>query len=143
MAIPKIVHFLWMSETKDKRTMECMDTWKTTLEGYEIREWNSHSFPYGNFAWTRTAAEHKKWAFVTDFFRLWVLEMYGGIYLDADVVLHKNFDEFLEDDFFIGTEFTAQLGPHCMGSVPHPWIPSVYKMEIADWNNRMRIINRL
>ncbi|MDE6068247.1 MAG: hypothetical protein K2F89_04745 [Treponemataceae bacterium] len=123
MSIPKVVHFLWMSETKDKRTLECLETWKTVLRNYEIREWSAKTFPYKDFIWTKTAAEHKKWAFVTDFFRLWVLEKYGGIYLDADIVLHKNFDDFLENSFFIGTEFSSQLGSHCMGSVPcHPFV---------------------
>lgn len=123
MSIPKVIHFLWMSETKDKRTLECLETWKTVLQGYEIREWNAQTFPYKDFVWTKTAAAHKKWAFVTDFFRLWVLKKYGGIYLDADIVLHKNFDDFLENSFFIGTEFSSQLGSHCMGSVPcHPFV---------------------
>lgn len=119
MAISKVIHFLWMSETKDARTEACLKTWREVLADYEIREWSSKTFPYNDFLWTRSAAAHKKWAFVTDFFRLWVLENYGGIYLDADIVLHKNFDDLLEHQFFIGTEYTAQLGSHCMGSVPH------------------------
>ena len=119
MSIPKIVHFLWMSEKKDDRTLLCLESWKKVLNGYEIKEWNSQTFPYKDFAFSRIAAEKKKWAYVTDFFRLWVLENYGGIYLDADIVLHKNFDAFLEHDFFCATEFTRQIGAHCMGSVPH------------------------
>lgn len=119
MAIPKIVHFLWMSETKDERTKRCLENWREVLSGYEIKEWNSQSFPYRDFLWTKTAAEEKKWAFVTDYFRLWVLEKYGGIYLDADIILHKNFDAFLDEKLFIATEFTRQLGPHCIGAEPH------------------------
>lgn len=119
MSIPKIVHFLWMSETKDERTKRCLENWKKILVGYEIKEWDSHSFPYRDFLWTKTAAEKKKWAIVTDFFRLWVLEKYGGIYLDTDIILHKNFDEFLNEKLFIATEFTQQLGPHCIGSEAH------------------------
>ena len=83
--IPKIVHYLWMSSVKDEKTLQCLASWKKYLNGYEIREWNSQTFPYLDFIWTREAAEAKKWAFVTDFFRLWVLHNYGGIYMDADV----------------------------------------------------------
>ena len=115
MAIPKIIHFLWMSETKDEKTEACLASWREHLGDYEIREWNGSSFPYQDFVWTREAVEAKSWAYVTDYFRLWVLYNYGGIYLDADVMLQGNFDGYLECKVFIGTEFTSQLGAHCIG----------------------------
>ncbi len=118
MAIPKVVHFLWMSETKDERTENCLASWREHLGGYEIREWNGSSFPYQDFVWTREATQAKSWAYVTDYFRLWVLYNYGGIYLDADMMLQGNFDGYLECPFFVATEHTRQLGPHCMGSEP-------------------------
>lgn len=121
--IPKIVHFLWMSPEKDEKTLQCLFSWKKHLDGYEIKEWNSETFPYKEFVWTKEAAEAKKWAFVTDYFRLWVLYNYGGIYMDADVLLQKNFDGLLDCNLFAGTEFTQQIGAHCMGSVAgHPYI---------------------
>ncbi len=116
MAIPKIIHFLWMSETKDEKTEACLASWRKHLDGYEIKEWNGKNFPYRDFVWTKEAVEAKSWAYVTDFFRLWVLYNYGGIYLDADVMLQQNFDTFLHHKVFIGTEFTCQLGAHCIGS---------------------------
>ncbi len=116
MAIPKVVHFLWMSETKDEKTEQCLASWRQHLAGYEIREWNGSTFPYNDFVWAREAVQAKSWAYVTDYFRLWVLYNYGGIYLDADVMLQKNFDEYLEYKIFIGTEFTSQLGAHCIGA---------------------------
>lgn len=123
MAIPKIVHFLWMSKEKDENTLRCLESWKKHLGGYEIREWNSETFPYNDFVWTKEATKAKKWAYVTDYFRLWVLYNYGGIYLDADVLLKGNFDRFLKHELFIATEFTVQLAPHCIGSVAkHPFI---------------------
>ncbi len=117
MPIPKIVHFLWMSKEKDEKTLQCLTSWKKHLVGYEIREWNSETFPYNDFVWTKEATEAQKWAYVTDYFRLWVLYNYGGIYMDADVLLQNNFDAFLEHELFIATEFTAQLAPHCMGAI--------------------------
>ena len=32
-------------------------------------------------------------------------------------MLKKNFDLFLNCNFFAGTEYSQQIGPHCMGSV--------------------------
>lgn len=106
-----------MSPDKDENTLQCLASWKQHLNGYEIREWNSETFPYQDFLWTKEAAEAKKWAFVTDYFRLWVLYNYGGIYMDADMLLKKNFDDFLNCSFMCGTEYTQQIGSHCMASV--------------------------
>ena len=46
----------------------------------------------------------KKWAFVTDYVRLFALYHYGGIYMDTDVRVFKNLDRFLEHGYFSGYE---------------------------------------
>ena len=117
--IPKKIHFLWMSETKGDAVERCLESWRHHLQDYEIIEWNKSNFPYEDFLFTREAFSKKKWAFVTDYFRLWVLEKYGGIYLDADVTVNGNFDKFLGNKLFIGTEFTDQIAAHAIGAEPH------------------------
>jgi hypothetical protein len=108
-----------MSETKDEAVERCLESWRHHLHDYEIIEWNKSSFPYEDFLFTHEAFSKKKWAFVTDYFRLWVLEKYGGIYLDADVTVNGNFDKFLGNKLFIGTEFTDQIAAHAIGAEPH------------------------
>jgi mannosyltransferase OCH1-like enzyme len=121
--IPKIIHYLWLSKEKPEKIISCLKTWAAHLKDYEIIEWNDKTFPYNEFLWTKEAFSVQKWAFVTDFFRLWVLKKYGGIYLDADIVVNSNFDAFLNHKLFIGAEFAHQLGPHAIGSEPgHPFI---------------------
>ena len=114
--IPKTIHYLWLSDEKPDNVVACIDSWKQHLKDYEIIEWNKTNFPYNDFLWTREAFSVQKWAFVTDFFRLWVLKNYGGIYLDADVVVRNNFDNFLNHKMFVGTEWLYQLGPHVIGA---------------------------
>ena len=121
--IPKTIHYLWLSDEKPDNVIACLNSWKLHLDGYEIIEWNKSNFPYNDFLWTREAFSVQKWAFVTDYFRLWVLKNYGGIYLDADIVVRNNFDGFLHEKMFIGTEFSEQLGPHAIGAEKeHPFI---------------------
>jgi hypothetical protein len=123
MAIPKVIHYLWLSDEKPANVLACLNSWKEPLKDYKIIEWNKETFPYNDFIWTREAFSVKKWAFVTDVFRLWVLKNYGGIYLDADVVVQDNFDKFLDHKLFIGTEYAWQLGAHVIGSEKdHPFI---------------------
>ena len=65
--IPKKIHFLWMSETKDEAVERCLESWRHHLSDYEIVEWNKSNFPYEEFLFAREAFSKKKWAFVTDF----------------------------------------------------------------------------
>lgn len=123
MSIPKKIHYLWLSEEKSPIVKRCLASWREHLFDYEIIEWNGSNFPFNDFLFTREAFQKKKWAFVTDYFRLWVLEKFGGIYMDADVTLNNNFDAFLGHKLFIGTEFTDQIAAHVIGSeAGHPFI---------------------
>jgi hypothetical protein len=138
--IPKTIHYLWLSEKKPQRIEDCIKSWKKNLDGYQIIEWNKNNFPVNDFFWTREAFSVQKWAFVTDFFRLWVLKEFGGIYLDADVEVNKNFDSFLDNALFIGTEFASQLGPHAIGSIKgHNFISRC----LDYYSNRHFIVNNV
>lgn len=55
-------------------------------------------------------------AFVADYVRLYALHKYGGIYLDTDVQLLKNFDAFLNDGFFVSVEGDIREGEN----IPEP-----------------------
>ena len=44
--------------------------------------------------------ENKKFAFLTDYVRLFVVEKYGGIYFDTDVEVLCSFDDMLDNEAF-------------------------------------------
>ncbi|MFK5879680.1 MAG: glycosyltransferase [Flavobacteriaceae bacterium] len=103
--IPKIIHFCWLSGDKYPKLIEqCMATWKTKLPDYEFILWDTKKFDVESFLWTKQAFETKKYAFASDYIRLHALYNYGGIYLDTDVELLKNFDNLLHLPYFIGLE---------------------------------------
>ena len=92
-----------------------MDTWKEHLKDYEFIELNESNCDININEYVKSAYENKKWAFVSDYFRLLGLYTYGGIYLDTDVKVYKNLDKFLQYDLFTGYEqpnypITATLG---------------------------------
>ncbi len=104
--IPKIIHYCWFGNNeKSEKVQSCMDTWKTILPDYEFKEWNEKDLDLlKNFFYVDEAYKAKKWAFVSDVFRLYALKTMGGIYLDTDVEIKKTFDDLLNLDFFIGSE---------------------------------------
>ena len=105
--IPKIIHYVWLSgERKPREIRKCIASWKKVLPGYRIREWTRKDFPWDSLGdYANEALSVKKWAFATDYLRLWILYREGGIYLDSDVLLKRGIDGFLDNRFFSFIEY--------------------------------------
>lgn len=114
--IPKIIHYIWVGgKEKPADIKRCMATWKKHLEGYKVIEWNESNFDIEQHPFVKAAYEAKKWAYVSDYIRAYAIYNYGGIYLDTDILLLDNFDDFLNHRAFVGFEnpnypFTAAFG---------------------------------
>lgn len=67
---------------------------------YKIIEWNESNFDLNEVPYVKEAYQSKKWAFITDYVRLYALDTIGGIYMDTDVEVLKNLDEFLNQEGF-------------------------------------------
>lgn len=104
--IPRIIHYCWFGKKeKSELAKKCIESWNDKLKGYEIIEWNERNFNIKKAPrFVREAYKVGKYAFVADFVRLYALYNYGGIYLDTDVEVLKNFDKFLGYRSFIGYE---------------------------------------
>ena len=59
--------------------------------------------------YVQQAYDAKKWAFVTDFVRLFAVYHNGGVYLDTDVELIQNIDSLLAYNAFFGYEDTHSV----------------------------------
>jgi mannosyltransferase OCH1-like enzyme len=104
--IPKKIHYCWFGRNpKPKLAQKCIKSWKKYCKGYEIIEWNEDNFDISSAPlYVRQAYDAKKWAFVTDYVRLWAMTKYGGIYMDTDVEVIKPLDQFLKHRAFSGFE---------------------------------------
>lgn len=101
--IPKIIHYCWFGRGKmPKIAKKCIRSWKRLCPDYQIIEWNEENFNIESIVWTKQAYQAKKYAFVADYVRLYVLKNYGGVYLDIDQELIKPVDPFMEHRGFGG-----------------------------------------
>lgn len=124
--IPKKIHYTWFSgEAFPQRIQNCLDSWKKFLPDYEFILWDSKKIETLDNVFLKEALSVKKWAFASDYVRLFAVYSEGGIYLDTDVLLFKNFDAFLDVACFIGQENSfhmvgrevpAFLTSHCFGA---------------------------
>ena len=96
MSIPKIIHYCWFGNNpKPPSVLAYIENWKSKLPDYKIIEWNESNFDIGCCQYVEEAYKKKKHAFVSDYARLYALYHYGGIYLDTDVEVVKNFSPLL------------------------------------------------
>lgn len=103
--IPKVLHYIWVGgNPKPESVGKYIETWKKFCPDYEIIEWNEKNYNVKANRYTREAYEAKKWAFVTDYMRLDILDRFGGIYLDSDVEILKSLDVFLKAPAFSSFE---------------------------------------
>lgn len=107
--IPKKIHYCWLSEDPIPAKLQvCINSWKHYLPDYEIVKWDLKKFPLENSIWVKQAFEKKKYAFATDYIRLYALVTEGGVYLDSDVEVLKSFDDLLHLPYFICKENSPQ-----------------------------------
>lgn len=103
--IPKIIHFCWFGRGEMNRlNRECIQTWGDILPDHEIMLWNEDNFDVHSVRYTSEAYRAKKYAYVSDYVRLYALLKYGGIYLDTDVSVIRSFNDLLDCKGFIGME---------------------------------------
>lgn len=103
--IPKIIHYCWFGRNPlPELAIKCIESWKKYLPDYKIKEWNEDNFNVNIIPYTAEAYKMKKYAFVSDYARFWILYKYGGIYFDTDVEVIKPIDDIIEKGNFIGLE---------------------------------------
>lgn len=124
--IPKTIHYCWFGlGDMPEQAQRCIASWHEHMPDYEFRHWNEDNFDLGMNAYAKEAYEARKFAFVSDFVRLWALEREGGIYLDTDVEVFKPFNDLLGYHAFAGFEGSKHrpVGTCVMASEAHgAWV---------------------
>lgn len=105
--IPKIIHYCWFGGKElPKLAKRCLASWKKYCPDYQIKCWNESNFDVNSNQYVKEAYENKKYAFVTDYVRLYALYNFGGVYMDTDVEIIKSIDDFLNCKGFSSFEST-------------------------------------
>ncbi len=124
--IPKIIHYCWFGGNPlPELAQRCIASWRKFLPDYEIWQWventlhENETLRYENennlfdkvmgfdvemIPYTAEAYRQKKYAFVSDYARFWILYKYGGIYFDTDVEVIRPMNEIVANGNFMGFE---------------------------------------
>ncbi len=103
--IPKVIHYCWFGRNPLPRSArKCISSWQRHMPDYEIKEWNEDNFDINICPYVAEAYAQKKYAFVSDYARFWILHHHGGLYFDTDVELIRPLCHLVEDGNFMGIE---------------------------------------
>lgn len=120
--IPKKIHFCWYGQGEYSEVIKkCIQSWSDKLPDYEIKKWDESNTPFDKLPFLRILYKQKKWSFISDYMRLYSIYTEGGIYLDTDIEIVKNFQDLLTEDSFIGFQTNLEnkypLNSAVIGSV--------------------------
>ncbi len=115
--IPKRIFYVWgYGEAKSKIANICIENWRDKLPDFEIielneksKEWFDFDYEYANNKWFKAVYDLKMWAYVADYMRVKAVYDHGGVYLDTDVTVYKDFTPLLNHKMFIG---------NCLNNIP-------------------------
>lgn len=72
--IPKVIHYCWFGgKEKPELAKKCITSWQKILSEYKLVEWNENNFDFEKFPYAKQALDLKKYAYITDVVRLYVL----------------------------------------------------------------------
>ncbi|WP_342480558.1 glycosyltransferase [Paenibacillus sp. FSL L8-0340] len=122
--IPKVLHYCWFGRGEmPELAKKCIESWKKILPDYEIKMWNEDNFDINSNIYVKEAYTARKYAFVTDYVRLYALFNEGGIYMDTDVEIIKPLEEFLEHEAFTGFQTVNDFPTGLIAAKPgNHWI---------------------
>lgn len=110
--IPKVIHYCWFGgKPLPPDAVKCIESWKKFFPDYEIKRWDESNFDVDIIKYTSEAYSIGKYAFVSDYARMWILYHHGGVYFDTDVEVIKPFDDILEKVGFMGFETPDYVNP--------------------------------
>ena len=118
-SIPKVIHYCWFGGNPlPKSARQYIESWKKNFPGYEIKEWNESNFDVNVIPYTAAAYKDRKYAFVSDYARFWILYNYGGVYFDTDVEVRRPLLDIIEKGPFMGMERKVKTDDARFGVAP-------------------------
>lgn len=112
--IPKIIHVVWVgSNIMPTREMGFHINNATKLSDYTFKVWGnfevnelieSNEISHQEKDFLKSAIRNKKWAFISDYIKLYALKKYGGFSIDSDNEIIRTLDNFRHYGWVTGFE---------------------------------------
>lgn len=86
---PQILHAIWLGPEMPRIQQECLCSWARMNPSYDIRLWRETDLPWEDHPFAEVALMNKDYRKAADYWRLYIITKYGGVYLDCDVYFNR------------------------------------------------------
>ena len=93
----------------EDNVLSCINSWQKHFPNYQVKVWNENNFDIKCCEYVKEAYQSKQYAFVSDYVRLYVLYHEGGLYLDTDYEVLKNFEDLLNEELVLSFEKEGKI----------------------------------
>lgn len=151
--IPEVIHQIWIqgSDNIPANLLEMHNNCKNINNNFKYKTWDEEKIrklllKHFEKKYLETYDEYTVFAQKADFARYAILYIYGGIYMDMDMICKKNLSSFLQNQMF----FTTYRLPHffkrylngIVGSKPkHPVFEIIFRNIFTRKNMGKSITN--
>lgn len=96
--IPHAIHYCWFGGSPlPELEQQCLASWHEHMPDWKYKCWDETNFDIATAPlYVRQAYEARKFAFVSDYVRLWALGKFGGLYMDVDFMVYRPFDDLMD-----------------------------------------------
>jgi len=120
--IPKTIFSIWLNKDGEIPPLIKKCNESKNLQGYDFKLITLENV-YRGSEYANTAINANKWVKAADYLRMHYLYEEGGIYLDADVEVLKDFEGMLDDRLFLGRENNGYYSNAVVGAEKgHPFL---------------------
>ena len=96
--IPRIIHLIWVGDNEKPNYFDNnVNKWKELMPSWEVRIWTNNDITTEHFPEEiiNLLNDVKKGAQKADIMRYFIMEKYGGFYLDADITPHRSLEPLI------------------------------------------------
>lgn len=128
--IPHIIHYCWFGRGEiPQLAKECILSWQRYMPEYTFKLWNEDNFDIESNEYVSEAYKAGKFAFVSDYVRLWALKNEGGLYFDVDFEVYKSFDDLLDSNVafagYEGSKYSPVMMGVCASEPDGEWVTAM------------------
>jgi hypothetical protein len=140
--IPKKIHQCWFGPAPvPAKHRVWMEGIRSVMPDFAYRLWTNDDLPGNRFV--RECLAWKKYALLSDWMRLEILDREGGFYLDTDVEVFKSLAPLLEEGCVVGLEKESlekkPVSNAIIGAEPgHPYVRETLERFVRGLNRHLK-----
>lgn len=116
--IPQVINYIWVGDKELPKIFKvCKESWEKHCPNYKFILWTENDIEFDEIPFLKHTYENRKFSKFSNYYRMWILYHYGGVYLDIDVELINSLESLMDFDAFFSTDKSGLINSgSCFGA---------------------------